>query len=82
MHSAGQIKKKKKQSTNIKRDEVDKMNIINDNTFNQHNSFLNKDKRYKKVTLKSKQISVARELISADYQEFQTYIWHIRHRGI
>ena len=36
------------------------MNIINDNTFNQHISLLNNDNRYKKVTLKSKLIGVAR----------------------
>ena len=36
---------KKKQSTNIKCDENNKMNIINDNTFNQHNNFLNNDNR-------------------------------------
>ena len=46
------------------------MNIINDNAFNQHNSLLNDDNRYMKVTLKSKLIAVARSLISADYHEF------------
>ena len=45
-----------KQSTNIKRDEINKMNIINDTTFNVHNSCLNYDNRYIKVTLKSKLI--------------------------
>ena len=35
------------------------MNIINDNTFNLHNSLLNNDTRYKKVTLKSKLIDIA-----------------------
>ena len=35
------------------------MNIIN-NTFNLHNNFLNNDKRFKKVTLKSKQTGIAR----------------------
>ena len=53
-------KKNKKQSTNIKRDEINIMNIINDNTFNLHNSLLNNDNRYMKVTLKSKLIGVAR----------------------
>ena len=67
--SAGQITKKK-QSTTIKRDEINIMNIINDNTFNLYNSFLNNDTRYVKATLKSKLIGVARELISADYREF------------
>ena len=55
--SAAQIKKKK-QSSNIKHDEINIMNIINDNTFNVHNSLLNN--RYMKVTLKSKLIGVAR----------------------
>ena len=50
--SAGQIKKNK-QSTNIKRDEVTIMNIINDNTFNLHNNLLNNDNKYMKVTPKS-----------------------------
>ena len=44
----------KKQSTNIKHDEINIMNIIN-NTFNLHNSLLNNDNRYMKVTLKFKQ---------------------------
>ena len=35
-----------------------------------------------KVTLKSKQTEVARKLISADYRQFQTYIWHIKRKGI
>ena len=48
------------------------MNIIN-NSFNLHNSLLNNDNSYGKVTLKSKQIGVARKLISADYREFYTY---------
>ena len=56
--STGQIKKKK--STNIKRDEIDIMNIINDNTFNLHNSLLKNDNRYMKVTLKFKLIGIAR----------------------
>ena len=51
--------RKKKQSTNIKRDKIDIMNIINDNTFNLYNSLLNIDNRYMKVTLKSKLIEVA-----------------------
>ena len=51
---------KKKQSTNIKYDEINIMNIINDITFNLHNSLLKNDKRYMKVTLKSKRIGVAR----------------------
>ena len=58
------------------------MNIINDNTFNLHNSLLNNDNRFLKVTLKSKQTGVARKLISADYHEFQTYLWPIRRRVI
>ena len=45
--SAGQITKK--QSTNIKREEINLMNTINDNTFNLHNSLLNNDNRYLKV---------------------------------
>ena len=57
--SAGQIKKKK-QSTNIKHDEINIMNIINDNTFNLHDNHLDNDNRYMKVTLKSKLIGVAR----------------------
>ena len=46
------------------------MNIINDNNFNLHNSFLNNDNRCMNVTLKSKLIGVAQLLISADYREF------------
>ena len=46
------------------------MNIINDNIFNVHNSVLNNDNKYTKVTLKSKLIGVARKLISVDYREF------------
>ena len=46
------------------------MNIINDNTFNLHDSLLNNDDKYMKVTLKSKLIGVARLLISANYHEF------------
>ena len=59
-----------KQSINVKCDEMNIMNIINDNTFNLHNSLLNNDNRYMKVTLKSKLTGVARLLISADYHEF------------
>ena len=55
---AGQIKKK--QSTNIKYDEINMINIINDDTFNLHNSRLNNDNRYRKVTQKSKLIGAAR----------------------
>ena len=42
VHSPTKSRKKqnKKQSTNIKRDEINIMNIINDNTFNLYNSFL------------------------------------------
>ena len=58
------------------------MNIINDRTYNLYHSFLNNDNWYMKVTLKSKLIEVARLLISADYCEFQIYIWHIRLGGI
>ena len=47
--SEGQMKKKKI-SANIKRDEINIMNIINDNTFNLHNNLLNNDYRYMKVT--------------------------------
>ena len=42
--SAWQIKKTKR-STNIKRDEIDTMNIINDNTFDLHNILLNNNNR-------------------------------------
>ena len=69
--STGQIKKKiVKQSTNIKPDEINIMNIINDNTFNLQNKLLNDDNRYIKITLKLKLIAVTRLLISADYREF------------
>ena len=57
--SVGQIKKKK-QSTIKNVIKIDIMNIINDNTFNLHNNFLNNDIRYMKVTLKSNLIGVAR----------------------
>ena len=46
------------------------MNIINDNTFNLHNSLLNNDNKYVKVTLKSKLIGIAWWLILANYCEF------------
>ena len=58
------------QSTYIKRDEINIMNIINDKTFNQQNNPFNKDNRYMEVTLKSKLIRVAWELISADNHYF------------
>ena len=61
----------KQRSTNIKFDEIDIMNNINDNTFNLHYyNLLNNDNIHMKVTLKSKLIGVARLLISADYREF------------
>ena len=47
-----------KQSTNIKYDEINMLDIIKDNTFNLHNSLLNNDNRYMKVTLKFKIIGV------------------------
>ena len=56
--SAVQIKKKK-QSTNIKRDKINIMNVINDGTFDPHNSLLNNDNWYIKVALKSNLIGVA-----------------------
>ena len=46
------------------------MNIINDNTFNLYNSLLINDNRCIKVTLQSKLIGVAWQLISVDYREF------------
>ena len=46
----------KKKRINIKSDEINIMNIINDNTFNLHNSLLNNDNR--KIFLRiSKNIS-------------------------
>ena len=48
----------KQQSTDIKHDEINIMNIINDNIFNLHNSFLNNDNRYMKITINSKLIGV------------------------
>ena len=44
---------KKKQISYSRRDEIYIMNIINDNTFNLHNSLLNNDNWYMKVILKS-----------------------------
>ena len=35
------------------------MNIINDNSFNLHNSLLNNDNNYLKVNVKSKLIGIA-----------------------
>ena len=52
--------KKKQSTTNIRRDEINIMNIIYGNTFNLHNSLLNYDNKYMKVTLKSNLIGVAR----------------------
>ena len=48
------------QSIDIKRDEINTMNINNDNTFYQHNSLLYNDNRYMKVTLKSQLLGVAK----------------------
>ena len=52
---AGQIKKKKivKHSTYIKFDEIAIEDIINENTFHMHNSLLNNENRYMKITQKS-----------------------------
>ena len=52
---ANQEKKnpQQQQSTNIKRNEINIMNIINVNTFNMHNGLLNYDNWLMKVTLKS-----------------------------
>ena len=50
---------RKKQGTQIKHDEINIMNIINDKTFNQHYSVLNNDNWYMKVTLKSKLIGIS-----------------------
>ena len=47
------------QSTDIKRDEINIIDIINDKTFNLHKSLLNNDNRYMKVTLKSRSCQVA-----------------------
>ena len=55
-----QEKNEMKQSTKINRGKTNTTNIINDNTFNLHNSHLNYDNRYIKVTLESKLIVVAR----------------------
>ena len=46
--------------THTECDEINIMNIIHENPFNLHNSLLNNDNRYMKVTLKSKLIGVAR----------------------
>ena len=46
-----QANQEKKQSTNIKWDEINIMTIFNDNTFNLHNSLLNNDNKYIKVIL-------------------------------
>ena len=51
--------RKEKQSTNIKRYEINFMNIINDNIFYLRNSLLDNDSRYMNVTLKSKPTGVA-----------------------
>ena len=59
-----------KQSTNIKRDEINIINIINDNSFNLHNSLLKNYIRYMKFNLKSKLIGVAWELILVDTRRF------------
>ena len=59
-----------KKRTNIKRDKINIMNIINDNTFNLHNRFLNNKNKYMKVILKFKLIRVASLLTSADHREF------------
>ena len=48
------------QETKNKLDGINIMNIINDNSFNLHDSFLNHDNWYMKVILKSKLIGVAR----------------------
>ena len=50
---ANQEKNLVKQIINIKCHEINIMNIINDNIFNRHNSRLNNDNRYMKVTLNS-----------------------------
>ena len=72
--SAEQIKKKKKKSTNIKREEISIMNIINGNTFNLYNSQSNNDNRYIKATLKSKQKGVANfDLISRFLNRHKAY---------
>ena len=63
--SVGQSKKKN-QSTNIKRGEINIMNIINDKTFNLHNSLLSNDNRYMKVILQSKLMGIACLLILSD----------------
>ena len=52
--------KSRENFSETKHDEINKINIINDNTFNLHNSLLNNDNRYMKVILKSKLNGVAR----------------------
>ena len=49
-----------KQSINIKCNDINIMNIINDNNLNLPNSLLYNDNKYMKVTLKSKLIGVIR----------------------
>ena len=44
----------------MKRDEINIMNIINENTFNLHHNLLDNDNRYIKVRIKSKLIGVTR----------------------
>ena len=71
-------KSRKKTKNKVLSDEINIMKIIYDNTFNLHNSFLDNDKRYMKVTLKFKLIGVARLLISADYCELLNL--HMEHK--
>ena len=49
------------------------MDIINDNTFNLHNSLLNSNNRYMKVTLKFKLMEITWYLISAIMNFKPTY---------
>ena len=67
---ANQKKNLVKKSTNIKRDEINIMNLINNNIFNLHNNLLNNDNRYMKDTQNSMPTGVAKKLISVDYSEF------------
>ena len=70
---ANQEKKTKKQKTKVlisNVNENDIINIINDNSFNQHKSPLNNDNRYLKDTLNSKPIGVDRLLLLVNYREF------------
>ena len=46
------------------------MNIIYVNRFELHDSLVDNDKRYMKVTMKTKIIEGIRSLISADYRKF------------